>query len=390
MNFKLLAAIGLLGAAYGVSAFGTQAQIDGLAPELKLKAQPESILASEETDQIACSKPHDTDPGECVNVGRMKKYAYVSDEIVPQVNEKGKHEVYEKRTTNSMTFDDGTMRIYLGEPFIQQNGEWHAVDFATTSVEAFDLQATPVMEQVLGIRRVYADNVSVYSGVGDGYAERAPGSVETWATIRSGAGTTADYTTTPIYLRNQRGSGNYNILTRAIFQFNTASIGALSTIASSTLYIHSDSGNTINSGSCGTSAQWLNFYSVTTAGDSSIVAADFNIANHGSAPFTSTTTWATWDADVYQSKQLNAAGVAAINKTGYTKISARTDADAYNVDPSCTNFSYYIYGIDMSETAGTSDDPYLEVQFAPPATSTPLFIRGSTLRIQGGTFINTN
>ena len=381
---KLLATIGTAGALlFGATFVDTEMQVQGMDNNLKLKAKPVDILAADEIDQMACNEDG------CEVVGRMKKYAYISEDVVPQMHSHGKSEIMEKRTSNKVTFDDGTVRVYAGEPFIEVGGEWRSVEFATTTVDAFDLQATPILEQALGIQHAYADNLQKYSGAGDGYVERTAAPVETWTTIRSGAGVTADYTTTPIYLRNQRGSGGYNLLSRAVFQFDTSSLGSAA-IASSTIYIHSDSGNTITSGSCGVNTTYLNFYTVTTASQTTLSTADFALANFGTTPLTSTTTYATWDADVYQSKQLNTTGVAAINKTGYTSIAAMTDADRYNVDAGCADFSYNIFGIDMSEAAGTSEDPYIEIQFTPAATTTPIMIRGATLRINGSTVINTN
>ena len=373
----------------GASFMRTEMRLGAVDDHLKLKANATDILAADDTDQVVCGKPHGTDPGACVTVGRMKTYAYVSDTLAAEVHDNGRDEDISKRTENKITFTDGSIRIYAGKPFHKKGNEWRTVEFATTTIDAFDLQATPILEQALGIQHAYADNLQKYSGAGDGYVERTAAPVETWATIRSGAGVTADYTTTPIYMRNQRGSGGYNLLSRAVFQFDTSSLGTAA-IASSTIYIHSDSGNTITSGSCGVNTTYLNFYTVTTASQTTLSTGDFALANFGTTPLTSTTTYATWDANVYQSKQLNAYGVAAINKAGYTSIAAMTDADRYNVDAGCADFSYNIYGIDMSEAAGTSEDPYIEIQFTPAATTTPLMIRGATLRINGSTLINTN
>lgn len=368
----------------------TEVQIATLDQELRLKADVADIVAAEEQDHMHC----EIDTG-CKKVGRMKKYAYVATTTVPALEAGKKEEILALRTENSVTFNDGSVRIYAGQPFREVNGAWHSVEFATTTIDAFDLQATPVLERVFGLatQKVYADSIAPYSGAGDGYVEEQ--TCASFATVRAASGDLADYTTATILHRNQRSGGCYNLWSRSIFQFDTSTIGSGATISSASVSIHSDAANTIVNFSCDTTAENINLYGVNTDSDTTLAVADYPIGDWTLTQLADTDkTHAGWDTDAYQTFTLNSTGLSTINKTGYTSVGLLTNADADNSDPTCTDYGYRIYGIDMSESSGTSEDPYIEVTFSAPSpvsatSTTPFRVNGGTVRIQGGTLRNT-
>lgn len=363
------ATVGLIALTLGGPVVADQISLATLDKSLELKADKADVLLSEDVDQLHCEKPTATSTGGCIKVGIMKNYAYVSTTTVPQIAEKGMVEDTSKRTENSVTLvqNDGTniLRVYTGKPFHKVGAEWHTIEYATTTIEAFDLQTKSVTEKLLGIFKVEADTFSAFSGAGDGYVQED--TAATYTTMRNAAGDTADYTTTPLLMRNQRGASNYGAWTRSIFQFDTSSLGAGATVSSSTVYIHADAANTQSSFACATATEQVNITTVNTDSDTTLAVTDYPIADYGDTILSATTTYTTWDTDAYVPFTLNATGLAAINVTAYTAFSVRTGSDIYETNPGCAAFGYRIYGMDTSETAGTASDPYIDIVYTPAA-----------------------
>src|SRR3990167_6907639 len=194
----------------------------------------------------------------------------------------------------------------------------------------------------------------------DGGVSRGPGSPEAWTTIRSSAGTAVNNTGTcslPTYIYSPNTSGDtWGSLYRGSFVFDTSPIEDTDTISSAIFSLFC----------CGKSDTLsitpdLNIYGITTGSDTNIVAADYNIANWG-AEWSTAITYASWSTVAYNDFALNGTGVAAVSKTGMTKIGTRNaNYDIANVAPThSVSGDSFVEG-NFADTAGTASDPILVV-----------------------------
>lgn len=288
--------------------------------------------------------------------------------------------------TGRFTADDGFVLTEaandLKRTFIKPA---YAVDSSSTAPMRLKLNVTwmlrnralwqakeiPIAQFATATYPVRFDTVTgYYAGAGDGYVEEQ--TCNSFSIVRGAAGDVADYTTGTILHRNQKGGGCYNLWSRSIFQFDTSALGSGATISSSTVYIYSDAANTLQNFSCGASAEAINLYKTTTGSNTTLSTSDYGISNWTLTQLSDNdVSYSAWDADRYQSFGLNSTGKSAINKTGYTVIGLLTNADADNSDPACGSYGYRIYGIRMSETSGTGNDPYIEIEYTASGGATP-------------------
>jgi len=167
--------------------------------------------------------------------------------------------------------------------------------------------------------------VSFYPSVTDpvdGQASREVATpFESWATLRAGAGNLANYANDRFYASAAPGSidSTWGKLRRGIVMFDTSSLGSGATITAATLRLRGISRHDQD----GLNTPTVNVYGATPAGTSSIVAADFGQC--GATAFCDTDlTYANFNnAGGINDFILNAAGLAAISKTGVTKFSVR-------------------------------------------------------------------
>lgn len=217
----------------------------------------------------------------------------------------------------------------------------------------------------------------VSTAAGDGNTERlVPGCGsetcgEAWGTIRTGAGTSVNNTNNGLLIRTfpANVSNNWYILDRAFFPFDTSSIPDTDVISSATLSLYvtgkSDTDAQLTAG--------LAVYSSTQASVSTIATSDHALT--GTTAYSSAITYANITTSAYNSFAFNATGIAAISQTGDTKLSVKMVADSGNSPEAWQYNSGHnnaIY-IAATETAGSSQDPKLVVEAAPPVTFTPLF-----------------
>lgn len=158
----------------------------------------------------------------------------------------------------------------------------------------------------------------------DGTVRTQAAVFETWATIKAdtSAELVADATdwVYGYYIQSSVTSPYWTKLARAILLFDTSDLpdGAVITAVSLSLAGYSKT----NTGS------WTpktNVYSANPISDDVLEAADQNPARFGTTPYSDTDkAYADWtDDDNYTVFEFNAAGIAAINKTGITKLSLR-------------------------------------------------------------------
>lgn len=184
-----------------------------------------------------------------------------------------------------------------------------------------------------------------------------------WATLRNGAGTaaTATATTTVVsYLRARATSGNYDLMIRSAFGFDTSAIPDTDAISSATLSFY---------GTAAGSTQDLtaNVVSKTLASNSNLSSSDYAIANYGSTKFSTGKLFSTWNTSGFNDFVLNASGIAHINKTGVTNFGTLSEEEIDNTAPTPTGGGSVITSSITCYTAdqsGTSQDPTLVVEHA--------------------------
>jgi YD repeat-containing protein len=203
----------------------------------------------------------------------------------------------------------------------------------------------------------------------DGYVDRVnmggPGG-ETWSQIVFGSGNLSDSTSTgvDIFIAALNGTPKFTQLARAVFLFDTSPLVDGDTVASATVSLYGLG----ESGTTGfMSDATIGLFPVNPASTTSLVGADY--ATFGSSTYSGTTfSTSTWTNNSYMNFSLNSIGLAAVNKTGDTKIGARNaNYDATGITPSWPGPGAASIGfaLQTAEFAGTAEDPMLTVETVP-------------------------
>jgi hypothetical protein len=191
---------------------------------------------------------------------------------------------------------------------------------------------------------------------------------ETFTNIRTGAGTGLwEGTGGGLYLGATSTSSQYSELHRGIFIFDTSLIGSTSTITSATLSLYGLTANYKGNG-LGLSAAHagLALVSASPASDTNLANSDYGTL--GSTRFATDFAYADWTASTYNVITLNAAGLAAINKTGNTRIGMRWAVDLDAGTPAWSSSQYsFIYWNFLSMGTGI---PKLIVNYTDPTVTT--------------------
>ena len=200
----------------------------------------------------------------------------------------------------------------------------------------------------------------------DGYVAR---DIEAaWSTIRAGAGTVVDdATTVGDMTRISYGqlSSQYTFLGRTPFLFDTSSIGSGQSVSSATFEVYvTATDNTIGN---------LSFVLVasTPASNTGLVAADYS--QTGATALSDTVAVNDITTNAYNTWTLNAAGLAAINTTGITKLALVFENDRSNTEPSPPAGSGAITTKIAGDFAGSANEPKLTVTYAVPTLGSPFF-----------------
>lgn len=212
------------------------------------------------------------------------------------------------------------------------------------------------------------DTLTAYPAAGavspcDGYVVRS-GVNETFTGIRSGAGTSAvnsisDFITS---LYGSTTSNQYERIRRAIYMFDTSSTPDEAVIRTGVFSIFGT--GKVNTLSLSDSHGGCGIGSVNPAATNDLVAADYNIANWGSDRYATDIGYAAWSITSYNDFTFNATGIAAISKTGITKIGARSAVDIDNGTPNWVSSGQYRLQGDYADQTGTSQDPKLVVTYS--------------------------
>jgi len=221
-----------------------------------------------------------------------------------------------------------------------------------------------------GVQPVRADDSTFYSDSGsDAYTldNNGAGAGDTWPVIIAQPGDTitdGESDSVSVYVRADSGAGDWRFTARGHYAFNTAPLpdGATVTGATFSLYGY----NKANTFTLHTFE--ANIYEGDPADPTSMTADDHDAVSD-TALSDSGFTFAGWNVAGYNTWTLNAAGLAAINKTGYTTISTRVEADADAEVPAweaSKTFLLYSY----HEEKG-SNMPRLYVEYTLPGVPQP-------------------
>lgn len=144
--------------------------------------------------------------------------------------------------------------------------------------------------------------------------------------------------------------------------FNTAGLPDDAVISGATLSLYG------NLKTNGLGSLTIGVVSSNPAANNTIAASDFNIANFGATDYGTRYTYAGFSTSAYNDMAFNATGIAAISKTGITKLGTRLGNDIDDSSPTWSSLAQtYFYAI-AADTTGTSTDPKLVVTYSLPTT----------------------
>lgn len=316
-----------------------------------LETEINKIITSYETDKIFYDikgLPYTTGEKEVV-------YTYFTDQEAKI--EDG--EIYEKRTENTIFYNNNTAKIYIGQQFYKDiDNKWYSVETGRTSLEIWNQATKPnIVQKILG-QSVFAQNY--YIGNGDGIVGINDNS-GTWASVHDAVdGTSVFYTQTASYIMTEkevRGTGYFDIF-RAFFPVDTSAIDDSATIVSASFYLY------YAGGGGGTEESSYCIVQTTQASNTELVLADYDqqgtILGSDCIDFANIINTAE-----YKLWSLNATGLSWINKTGYTKLGLReNNFDIANTETDEDGYANYR----MSEYTGTDYDPYLKIELGDVAS----------------------
>jgi hypothetical protein len=198
----------------------------------------------------------------------------------------------------------------------------------------------------------------------DGKTEEATDTT-TWATMVGAAGDSAvDNGASGNFLAiaSTVNANEWDYIDRSDFLFNTGpTLPDGATLISATFSVY---GTAKSDEFVPAIAPNINVYASTPASNVALVAGDY--AQVAAVPFCNTPiTYAGWDIAGYNNFTLNAAGLAAISKTGVTKFSLRNaNYDVAVVTPTWSaSHAATLQGY-FADQAGTANDPKLVVTYA--------------------------
>jgi len=185
---------------------------------------------------------------------------------------------------------------------------------------------------------------------------------ETFTNVRSGAGTTAldSGTTHRNQIRASATTDQYRRISRGITLFDTSGIPDTDSIDSAIYSLDSTLRSNDLSGESSPNSR-VHVVASTPATNTALVNADYG--QTGGTTFGNSVNQADVTNGTYEDITLNASGLAAISKTGITKLGTRVGWDLDNTTTGLTWASDGFQGIQWksADTAGTTSDPKLVV-----------------------------
>jgi hypothetical protein len=204
-----------------------------------------------------------------------------------------------------------------------------------------------------------------YTTSGDGFVENSNygGSEDNWSNIRNASvGTSVNYALSDTYCHYARQlTANIYQLSRGFFAFDTRELSAADEIISAKIYWKRNNVNFRNDS--GYKEAYVTFIKASQAS-----VSELSVSDYSEIDFTEIISSAerrnlsTLGGNIFFSFELNATGLAYINKGGYTKVAMVTGFDL-EVMPPPVLISYYAQGY-FSE-ASSENRPYLEITYTP-------------------------
>lgn len=214
------------------------------------------------------------------------------------------------------------------------------------------------------------DTLMVYPDPGDPGATTVDGIVrrftaaESFATIRTSAGNSTWNATTDnaVQFTADTTSNTWTNLYRSFFTFNTSALTGAAVISAATVSLFDSFGVSDPSGL----GPGIDLVSVTPTANNALAESDYSA--FGTTSYTgSPKTAGSWTSGAYNAFTLNATGLAAVSKTGITRIGARESTyDITGTTPAWTSGTNVGVGIYFSDQTGSSNDPKLEVTYTVP------------------------
>ena len=347
--------------------------------EFKLKADAKDVIFSEAYTTV--------DGKDIV------KYAYVTAEVGPQLNED-----ISRRTPNSYTeviekFEDEQGKpmetvktTFLSKPsFYEKEGKWKSIEYATTTSEIFSMSgAIPYIKKRELVERLVPGS-PVFATVSTFYPDP---NVETnsvdghiWCTSNTDSGAATDWTnaltcvggatavatdsTSPVIVYssvffNNSGTPDFIVtssgdISRAVLLFNTASLPDNATIISATLGLYvTSTQDTDNDGN-----DTITPVSATPASNTALSTSDYN--SFGTTAYATAIDITSITTSAYNTFTFNGTGIAAITLTGVSKFGVREGHDLVNNRPA--NNTGLRVEFSSAEASGTSQDPKFDVTY---------------------------
>jgi hypothetical protein len=198
----------------------------------------------------------------------------------------------------------------------------------------------------------------------DGNARHNDTAVD-FSVLTGGAGTDGYDSLTygaAFYIEAASTTNKWNSLYRSIYLFDTAALGSDVTITGAVLSVYGISKSDLSG-----FAPNVNVYSSNPASDTAIASGDFD--SLGTTELATSKAFADLAVGGYCDFTLNAAGLAAINKTGITKLGLRNaNYDVANTPPSWVSGAWTLYSVYFSEQ-GTGYKPKIVVTYTSKAKS---------------------
>ena len=167
-------------------------------------------------------------------------------------------------------------------------------------------------------------------------------------------------------------SDEYNLMSRIIAMINTATVPDTATITKAVFYGYvSSSGKT---SALGSPSYGITGVNPGTPG--TVANGDYQLFTNTLYSDTNVTNAGAW-LGTYNSWEFNTAGLAAINKTGWTNTVIRMapwdiDNDTTGLTWAASQATTYIYFVGPGESGGWDKDPYLYIEYTMPITTYPV------------------
>lgn len=203
----------------------------------------------------------------------------------------------------------------------------------------------------------------------DGYVGNDSGG-NNWSVIIAGSGDFEDDTsaTFTVGASTNPSSNQFDRCWRGILCFDTSALGSGVTILSATLSLYATAKVT----NLGTTT--IDITTSTPASTSALAVSDFQ-AGFGTTVFATKDITAGITTSAYNDFSLSPAGIAIINKTGFTKLGVRLGWDTTATDGANANTnSDTSVTFSSSREAGTTQDPKLTIEYVNSSTSVVGFI----------------